>query len=363
MNSWFEINHPEEILTPALLFYPVRIKLNIDKMIRMAGTADRLRPHVKTYKCREIIKMQLTAGITKFKCATLTEAELLASSGVTDILIGYPLIGPAQKQFIKLTLSYPNVRFSVLVDHIEQLESWKKNAGQPIRVFIDLDVGMHRTGINPDQAFDLFTSIREADFTFSGLHVYDGHIHTKDPEERKKVVEKGFEKVDQLMQKIKASGMREFEVVCGGSITFPVHAQYPGRMLSPGTTLLWDQGYSHNFPDLPFEIAAVLLTRVISKPEKNLLCLDLGHKAVASEMKAAPVFFPQLPDANILIHSEEHLVLETPRAVEFHIGDELYGFPWHICPTVALHEKALIIENKNVSTPWEIIARKRNYQL
>ncbi|MDH5610252.1 MAG: D-TA family PLP-dependent enzyme, partial [Cyclobacteriaceae bacterium] len=150
---------------------------------------------------------------------------------------------------------------------------------------------------------------------------------------------------------------------CGGSISFPIHANHPERTLSPGTTLLWDKGYGTHFPDLGFDIAAVMLTRVISKPGANKLCLDLGYKAIASEMQQPRVVFPQLGEVKIAGQSEEHLVIETPEAEQWNIGDVLYGLPWHICPTVALHERATLIENKNVVGYWEISARKRQYHV
>ncbi len=363
MKNWFEVENTDELLSPALLFYPERIQQNVNQMIRIAGSADRLRPHIKTYKCREIVDMQLKSGISRFKCATLAEAEMLAEKNVHDVLVAYPLVGPGQKRLLELSKQYPTTRFSALVDHEEQIASWKVIADQSVYVFIDIDVGMHRTGIAAKNAFELFKDIQKSNLHFAGLHVYDGHIREREVSVRTETVEKPFADVNQLISKIRSEGIDPFEVICGGSISFPIHAQFPERTLSPGTTLLWDQGYTANFPDIPMEIAAVLLTRVVSKPGSNLMCLDLGHKAVASEMKGSPVYFPQLPDIEIKVHSEEHLVVETSRVNDFHIGDVLYGFPWHICPTVALHEKALIVSNGKVADNWSIAARKRTYQL
>jgi D-serine deaminase-like pyridoxal phosphate-dependent protein len=121
---------------------------------------------------------------------------------------------------------------------------------------------------------------------------------------------------------------------------------------------LWDHGYASKLPDLDFLPAALVLARVVSKPGQNRLCLDLGHKAVAAENPPPRVFFPDLPDAKPVTHSEEHLVLETPRAVEFSIGSVLYGIPWHICPTVALHSHAIIVANGRAGERWRI-ARDR----
>lgn len=358
MTNWFEIENHEQILSPALLFYPERIRSNIQTMIEIAGSAERLRPHVKTYKCREIVKMQMDAGITRFKCSTLAEAAMLGRCKAPDVLIAYPMAGPNQKAFNKLINQFPETTFSTLVDHTDQIEQWKSILEHPLRVYIDLDVGMHRTGIKPEMADELVSLLEEGQLSLAGFHAYDGHIRDTDTDKRKASVESSFSEAERLLQPFKET--KTF--ITGGSITFPIHASYSDRELSPGTTLLWDRGYGENYPDLDFDIAATLLTRVISKPGPDLLCLDFGYKAVASEMKQHdPVCFPQLPNAEMAGQSEEHLVLKTVEAKNLKPGDVLYGFPWHICPTVAMHAKAGIVNNRNVNEFWEIDSRHRIY--
>jgi D-serine deaminase-like pyridoxal phosphate-dependent protein len=154
-------------------------------------------------------------------------------------------------------------------------------------------------------------------------------------------------------------GLRVPLLIAGGTPTFPIHASHADRECSPGTTVLWDFGYGDKYPDLAFQTAAVLLTRVVSKPAPGRLCLDLGHKAVAAENPHPRVRLLELPDAVPVMHSEEHLVIETPRAAEFSIGQVLHGIPRHICPTVALHSEAIVVENGRVAAQWPILARAR----
>ena len=148
-------------------------------------------------------------------------------------------------------------------------------------------------------------------------------------------------------------------IIAGGTPTFAIHAAHPEVECSPGTAVLWDAGYSAKVPDLPFQPAAVLLTRVVSKPGGNRICLDLGHKAVASEMPPPRAIFPALPDARAIAHSEEHLVIESERAGELPIGAVLYAIPWHVCPTVALHSEAWIVKGGRAVERWPIVARAR----
>lgn len=358
MQHWFEITNADKVLSPALLFYPERIQQNIGRMIAIAGSADRLRPHVKTYKCSEVVNMQMEKGINKFKCATLAEAEMVAQCGARDVLLAYPLVGPAQIRFIRLMYQFSETQFSVLADHENQLEGWKSiiRPGTKVHVFIDLDAGMHRTGIMADKADALVKQLDDPAFIFRGWHCYDGHIHNTDLAERKAVVEERYQPLEELVGRY---GLEDKEFICGSSISFPIHAGYPERTLSPGTTLLWDHGYSTKFQDLHFEVAAMLLSRVVTKPGKDLLCLDLGYKAVASEMKEAPVFFPQIRDAEIQTHSEEHLVIKTTQAQHWQVGDVVYGIPWHICPTVAMYDQAGVVKDQSINEYWPIIARKR----
>ena len=359
MEKWYQLESPERINSPSLLVYPERIKHNIKEMIRVAGDADRLRPHVKTHKCREIVALQMAQGINKFKCATIAEAEMLAQCQAADVLLAYQPTGPNICRLIHLIQQYPETTFSALTDNPEtllQLEQQVSEAGEQLGLFIDLDVGMHRTGILPGpEALDLKNhTVKSANLEFRGWHLYDGHIRHSDFELRKSEAHKAMQSALALFSDDPAK-----EIVAGGSPTFPVHALNSRFNLSPGTCLLWDQGYSTMLPDQQFKVAAVLITRVISKPGVDLICLDLGHKAVASEMPHPRVYLPALESAEFVSHSEEHLVARSPKAVDFNVGDVLYGIPMHICPTVALHQELMVIENGVEVDQWEVYARSR----
>ncbi len=115
-NRWHRIENENEVFSPSLLVYPDRIEENIARMIRMAGDASRLRPHVKTYKMEEVVKMQLDHGISRFKCATISEAEMTARAGASDILLALQPVGPNIERFFRLQQAYKNVHFSCIAD-------------------------------------------------------------------------------------------------------------------------------------------------------------------------------------------------------------------------------------------------------
>ena len=187
--DWHRLANPDEIPSPALLIYPGRVEENIRRMIAMAGTADRLRPHVKTHKLGEIVQLQLKAGITRFKCATIAEAEMLAQAGARDVLLANQLVGPNPRRLAKLVGWFREVRFSTIADDAEavgNLASAGQEAGITLPVLLDLDGGMGRTGIPLGQAavtlyklIDQLPGVEPA-----GLHLYDGHLHESDPAER-----------------------------------------------------------------------------------------------------------------------------------------------------------------------------------
>src|SRR6185436_10886387 len=117
-------------------------------------------------------------------------------------------------------------------------------------------------------------------------------------------------------------------MVMGGTPTFPVYAtlDLPGLECAPGTCILQDHGYGTHFPDVSgFEPAALLLTRVISRPTPTRITFDLGYKAIASDPPAGQrCVLLNVPDCTQVLHNEEHLVVETPAAERFSPGDAGY---------------------------------------
>jgi D-serine deaminase-like pyridoxal phosphate-dependent protein len=367
--NWFEVANAAEIPSPALFLFRARIAANLAEMLRVAGDTKRLRPHLKTHKLPELVQWQVELGITKFKTATIAEAELAASHGAQDVLLAYQPVGPHIGRLFELMARFPETRFSCLADNsdsVSRLAQAALAAGKSLTVFLDLDVGQGRTGIGPGGgAFELYRQLAsERALLAGGLHAYDGHIYAHDLAVRLTECDAAFGPVEQLRRRLEAAGLKVPVVVAGGSPTFPLHARREGVELSPGTTVLWDAGYAHKLPDMNFQPAAVLLTRVVSQPAPNRLCLDLGHKAVASEMPHPRVVFLNLPEATPVMHSEEHLVVETPTAAKWAVGDCIYALPWHVCPTVALHEEVVVVDDAQcASARWTVTARRRRLTL
>ncbi|MEZ6088315.1 MAG: D-TA family PLP-dependent enzyme [Pirellulaceae bacterium] len=362
--NWNAIEGLDNVESPALLIIPDHVQRNIDRMIQVVGgpeCVERLYPHVKTHKMPAVTKMQIDSGITKFKAATLSEAEMAAGVGAPEVLIAHQLVGPKIDRLKRAMENYPATRFAVIADDASILNAFNTSCGDPespLDVYIDIDCGMHRTGVALGSASDSLRDLIESrdGLRYAGLHVYDGHLHDPDLGQRTEKALAIIRQVDEAEQTRPSP-----RVIAGGSPTFAIWAKNTKYHCSPGTTLLWDRGYGGAHPEMEFDVAAALLARVISKPQPGHVCLDLGHKSVAAEMPLdIRVGFPTLPDAKLVGQNEEHLVVQTSSADKMPVGQIVLAVPKHICPTVALHSRAHVIRDGRVTgEQWEITARNR----
>lgn len=363
-DRWYTLAEPDAVATPALAVYPERVEANLRRMLDIAGGPDRVWPHVKTHKLAEIVALELRHGLRRFKCSTIAEAELLAASGAGAVMLALQPVGPHAARLARLAAAFPAVEWLTVVDDravAERLSAAAVASGVRLGVLVDLDTGMHRSGIAPGpEAAALYAHLAELPGLWpAGLHVYDGQCRERDRAERAAHVEADFAPVARLAGVLRAAGRDVPRIVCGGSPSFPVHARHPDRETSPGTFVFWDVNYGTKFPDLPFEPAALLLGRVLSKPGPGRLCLDLGYKAVSPDNPDLRVELLDVPEARVTNHSEEHLAVETPAAARFMVGDLVYGVPFHVCPTVALHQEVLVIRERRVAERWRVAARDR----
>ena len=342
--------------SPGLIVYPDRVKRNIFKAIEMVdGNPDRLRPHIKTHKTNEGNDLFLAAGITKFKCATIAEAELLALSESPDVLISMQLIGPNLERFKQLVAHYPKTKFSSIVDDAFAASELNRIfADLSTGVYVDLNMGMNRTGIMPSKALALIQHIQTLpNLTLRGLHAYDGHIRDKVYEDRAKQVETDFTSFYELLGQLNHS---DLELVVSGTPSFLVHHKNSQFTCSPGTFIFFDAGYAALFPENTFEFGVEIIARIISKPTDSTICIDLGHKSVAAENPIDNrVRFIDQPSWVLKSQSEEHGIVEVGDSSTYSVGEIVRMIPYHICPTVNLHSHLQVIDGGL----WEVKARNR----
>ena len=362
---WYSIENAGKTDTPAFIIYPERVKENIRILKGMIDDTARLRPHIKTHKTKAATLLMMEAGINKFKCATIAEAEMLGMCRAPDVLLAYPLFSPKLERFVRLIKKYTDTSFSCLTDNemsAKKIAAIAIANSVTIKVYIDINVGMNRTGIKPGKnAIQLYEDCTTLEgIEVKGFHAYDGHIREKDIEKRTVLCNESFTPVKEMVAELVLKGYPQPKLIIGGSPSFPVYAKNKDVECSPGTFIFWDKGYADSLPEQNFLPAALVITRVVSLPDETKLCLDLGYKAIASENELNNrVYFLNAQAFKMISHSEEHLVVDAGPGHTWKVGDLLYGLPIHICPTGALYQFAWAVEKGKLAGIWEIIARDR----
>jgi D-serine deaminase-like pyridoxal phosphate-dependent protein len=359
------ISDASELLTPALAIYPEIVDQNIAATIRLlSGDPNRWRPHVKTTKLQFIMHRLVQRGIGQAKCSTTVELSTACAAGFKDVLLAYPVVGANALRVRELAAQNPQVQISVLAENPAQAAAWQ---GSRVGIFIDVNPGMDRTGIEQDHLpaiLDVAVAITRAGLAFRGLHYYDGHL-TAPFQLREQLAHCGYGRLMEIVKAVEHSGLRVEEVITSGTPVFPCAATYaPFRnstfvhRASPGTVVFSDVTSLAQLPgEWGYQPAAVVVSTVVSHPSENLFTCDAGHKAVSADAGVPTCAVAGHPDCIPLKPSEEHLPIEVKSGRRPEIGDPLYLIPRHVCPTVNNFDDALIIESNRIVGIERVTAR------
>jgi D-serine deaminase-like pyridoxal phosphate-dependent protein len=347
----YKVANPDTLETPAMLLFQDKMEHNIRSVCELVGGARNLIVHVKTHKSEAIIRRQIESGIDSFKCATLKELEMVLQAGASRAILTYPQVQERKiKRLCELTSSYPDAWIATIVSkpvHVDLLASTASHRRQSLRVMLDLDAGMHRTGIGfgPD-AVELYGKIDADPFLqASGLHLYDGHQDFSDVLQREAAAQRNIESLQEFQRQVESAGMPVDCVVAGGSYSFSYYARTPGMHGSPGTFIYWDTGFSTEMPDMPFRWAAMILTQVVDRyPDKGIITTDLGCKAISTDLEVSERACLLGHDtAQLILQDEEHGVFRMPGELP-DVGDYLLAVPGHVCPTTIRYPGIHVID-------------------
>jgi D-serine deaminase-like pyridoxal phosphate-dependent protein len=347
----YRVGEPEGIETPAMLIFEEQVDHNLRLQCELAGGAQHLMVHFKTHKCGAIARKQVAAGVAGFKCATLREAEVALESGGGEVLLAYPLVQERKAgRFCALAGAHPQARLSAIASqllHLEVLESAAAAKGQRVGVMLDLDVGMHRTGLPPgEEALARYRQLAGLPHLEpAGLHAYDGHDHETDPGLREQQALAHLEEIRAFRGRLEAEGLRVPRVVAGGSFSFPYYARSGEALGSPGTCVYWDAGYAQRMPELAFRWAVLVLCQVVDRhPERGTITTDLGYKAICGdpplERRARLV---GREEAALQLQNEEHGVFRLEGELP-EVGAYLLAVPGHVCPTTVLYPGSYVLD-------------------
>ena len=363
----YTLKEPATLETPAMLVFEHLVDHNIKSLLEFIGGAANVMPHVKTHKMAAVTRKHVDAGITAFKASTLKEAEMVLAAGAQELVLAYPIIQPVKiERLVRLCEAHPEAKVSVAADsqaHLDVLGEVASEHGRKLHVMLDLDVGMHRTGLAPGaEAERIYGAIVEhVHLDPAGLHAYDGHDHHSDPAARKAAAESHIREVEEFRDQLIARGFPVPRVVGGGSYSFPFFARHDGMLGSPGTTALWDAVYSEVMPDLPFVPAALVLTQAVDRhPDQQTVTFDLGIKAVASDPPLEKrARLAGRDDARLVLQSEEHGVFAMNAPLP-EPGAYFLAIPGHVCPTTVRYPFSYIVDRDGaVVDRWEHTARDR----
>lgn len=369
----YRVSGVDDVMTPALVVYPEFIASNIERTLALlGGDANRWRVHIKTAKLGYTLRTMVERGVRNFKCATTLELLVACECGAADVLVAYPVIGANARRVREIAEQFPQVRVSVLVENQEQARQWR---GSRLGVFVDINPGMNRTGIDGGhgaEVFDLVRAIVASGLEFRGLHYYDGHHREPDEQKRATAAHHGYHRLMEIVAEIERMGIRVPEVITAGTPTLPSSLSYEGfrnaafiHRVSPGTVVYCDASSMEQLsPKYGYRPAVLVLTRVVSHPRVGIVTCDGGHKSVSADSGVPTCVVLGHPELTPLAPSEEHLPLQVGEgAAGPKVGEVLYLLPRHVCTTVNNFNDALVARNGKIESVEKVTARGREMPL
>jgi D-serine deaminase-like pyridoxal phosphate-dependent protein len=362
----------DDVLTPALVIYPEMIASNLQRTLDLLqGDGDRWRVHIKTAKLGFTLRMLVEHGIRNFKCATTLELLTACECGAEDVLFAYPAMGANARRVREVAAEFPRVRVSVLAENEEQARQWR---GRGVGVFLDINPGMNRTGMEQGSIAEIVALARAlgaAGLEFRGLHYYDGHLGGLDLPERTAAAHRGYDQLLHIAAALQQAGAPVGEIVTAGSPSFPCSLTYAGfrtgpfiHRVSPGTVVYGDASSLAQLPtEYSYRPAALVVTRVVSRPRPGMVTCDAGHKTVSADAGVPTCVVLGHPELTPLGPSEEHLPLRVEAGGGPSPGEFLYLLPRHVCPTVNNFDGALRVRRGQIDAVEEVSARGREAPL
>lgn len=348
----------DDLETPALLIHLDRVRHNLATMRELLdGDLDRWRPHVKTCKVPAVLALFLETGVRRFKCATTRELEVLlgcAAGRDVDVLFAMAQHGRNLDRLVDLAAAHPRHRISVLSEDPEHAARLRAGG---LAVFVDLDPGYHRTGIPLTEIERIRAVVSAAGDSLAGLHCYDGHLHDNDPAARRSAAHAVYTELAALARDLGVTG----ELVTSGTPTFVDALAFAGfaefhHTVSPGTVIYWD-ARSEELGIPGFRFAVEVHGRVVSRPTDARFTVDCGSKALDAAAGSPCALLVGDVAAAAGTPSEEHLPFLVTAGRAPRVGTAVRLVPRHVCPTVNLADRAVLLDAGRIVDIVPVTAR------
>lgn len=356
--------------TPALVIDRDALERNIAAMAAFAkqhGLA--LRPHAKTHKSVDIARMQMAAGALGVCCAKIGEAEALADGGINAILITSPVVTP--QAIARLAALHERIGdLMVVADNAENVAALAHALGDAerrLRVLVDIDPGIRRTGVaSPEAAVDLAQTIsRAASLSFAGVQFYCGaQQHIEGYAERRAAIEERTDYLRTVIERLSAAGSAPAIISGGGTGTHHIDAALGVfTELQVGSYVFMDRQYEvcdlRGEAAQPFERALFVDTHVVSANSQGMATLDAGFKALSTD-GGTPRVVEGAPEAAMFVFmGDEHGALIAMDHA-FRAGDRVVLAPPHCDPTVNLYDFYHVARDGTLIDIWPVSARGRS---
>jgi D-serine deaminase-like pyridoxal phosphate-dependent protein len=350
--------------TPSMLIDLTLLEKNLDTLFStLLPTGITIRPHLKTTKSATLARKMAQAGATGGCVAKLSEAEVLCELGFSDLLITCEIIGAVKvARLVELVREYPDVK--IVVDSEEgagAIDTALRDGGikTRLKVLIDLDVGLHRTGVRagePARNLARFVAGCEG-LEIVGVQGYEGHLqHVHGEGERKRLCLESMGILVKTAEALRKDGHRIDVVTTGGTGTAEFCASVKGvTEVQPGSFLFMDTDYRNAVGGGRFEQSLTILATVISKQGPNVVTIDTGLKSLTTDSGLAEC---KMPGYTYGVLGDEHgSLMWEDEAKELKIGDRVEMIPSHIDPTVNLHDVYYAHRNGVIEEIWSVDAR------
>ena len=360
-----------EIPTPALVLDRAALDRNIAKMAAFAAARGiALRPHAKTHKSGEIGRRQLAAGAVGLCCAKLGEAEALAADGLAHLHLTSPVVAPGAIARL-IGLNGRSEGLSVVADHpanVGRLDAANAGAGKPLAVFVDIDPGIHRTGVaSPAAAVALAAAIAASgNLRLAGVQFYCGsQQHIQSFAERRAAIVGLTDYLRTVLAALRDAGHDVPVVTGGGTGSFLIDAELGVLTeLQTGSYLFLDREYGDcelAVGDAPvFEPALFVDATVISANAAGMVTVDAGLKALSTDAGPPAVAAGATAGSRYVFMGDEHGAIIAEAGALPGLGERVTLQPGHCDPTVNLHDVYHVVEGETVVDIWPVTARGRS---
>lgn len=357
-----------EVDTPALLLDLDAFERNLDRMAAsLAGKTIRVRPHAKSHKCPEIARRQIARGAVGVCCQKVSEAEAFVRSGIKDVLVANEVVGPRKLE--RLVGLARDARIGVCVDdagNLSDLRRAAEHAGVTLDVYVEVNVGANRCGVEPGPAVVELARQIAAPLLFAGLQAYHGAAqHLRSPADRAQAIAQAVAKLESTQWLLEAAGLKAPLITGAGTGTY-LHeaASRVYGELQPGSYIFMDVDYGKNLgpdgqPIRDFEHSLFLFATVMSHTVPTRAVVDIGLKAHSVDSGLPLVH--GLPGVVYTKAADEHGVLTLAESASVSLGQKIKLIPGHCDPTVNLYDWLVCYRGDRVEDIWPVTGRGAFY--